>query len=354
MAGIGPHPFENTVHGGEGTLLMTQAHTGYWLRTLFAVKGRPVPPLGLTVFYALWITGATCLAMLGTEEARERGNLWIKIDTTVITVSGGALAFLLVFRTNSSYDRWWEGRRLWGSIINRSRNLARQAIAYVDDATLVEQLIRYLAAFHIVIKQHLRGERTLRDLSDPSRPLLTDAQVEGLLVATHVPLRVLDELSAIISKAKKKGLVDSMVAMEMDRNLTQFEDDVGGCERVLKTKLPFAYVVHLRTFLVIWYLAFPFALVEKLFWGTIPVSFVMFYLLTGIEMIGVEIENPFGRDYNDLPLETFNQTACDNLWQLLSRLRENAPEPNDVSIAFETSPSPGQPKAKPQRQGAWM
>jgi hypothetical protein len=114
MAGIGPHPFADSVHGdyvhgGEGTLLMTQANSGYWLRTLFAAKGRPVPPLGLTVFYALWITGATCFAMLlpadgvtevnamlGTEEARERCKLWIKIDTDVITVSGGALAFLLV------------------------------------------------------------------------------------------------------------------------------------------------------------------------------------------------------------------------------------------------------------------
>jgi predicted membrane chloride channel (bestrophin family) len=150
-----PDPFANS-RAGEGTLLMSQTRGGYWMRTLFALRGRPAPPVPLMSFYALYITGATCLSMLGTEESRRTGtHMWIVLDINVILVGSAALSFLLVFRTNSSYDRWWEGRRIFGSIMNRSRNLARQAIAFVDDAGLVEQLIRYTAAERAISKGHM-------------------------------------------------------------------------------------------------------------------------------------------------------------------------------------------------------
>ena len=214
-------------------------------------------------------------------------------------------------------------------------------------------IFRYTAAFNIVTKQHLRGEKELSELSRAERPLLTACQIEGLQSATHVPLRVLDELTAIISKATKAGRVDSFTAMEMDRNVTQFEDDLGGAERVLKTKMPFAYIVHLRSFLLTWFLAFPFAMVERLGWGTIPVSFVMFYLLLGIDCIGVEIENPFGHDYNDLPLDAFNQTVCDNLWQLLSSHIEKAAQPEHGECRIKVACGLGQSKPR-ARATAWQ
>lgn len=105
--------------------------------------------------------------------------------------------------------------------------------------------------------------------------------------------------------------------------VTQFEDQLGACERILKTKLPFAYIVHLRTFLVLWLLALPFVLVDLVQWGTIPVALAIMYALVGLEQIGVEIENPFGHDCNDLPLDSItDDTIMANLLELAERHRK--------------------------------
>jgi hypothetical protein len=99
----------------------------------------------------------------------------------------------------------------------------------------------------------------------------------------------------------------------------QFEDELGACERILKTPFPYGYVVHLRTFMLLWLLSLPFALVEVAGWLTIPICIAVAYALLGIESIAVEIENPFGHDYNDLPLATICQTIESNCYELLGR-----------------------------------
>lgn len=120
--------------------------------------------------------------------------------------------------------------------------------------------------------------------------------------------------------------------MALDANLTQYEDDLGACERILKTKMPFAYIIHLRFFLVIWLLALPFVLVAKLQWGAIPLSMAIYVALVGLEMIGVEIENPFGHDYNDLPLDSItDDTITTNLLELLERHGRAADEVKPAS-----------------------
>ena len=124
------------------------------------------------------------------------------------------------------------------------------------------------------------------------------------------------------------------------QNLTQFEDDLGACERILKTKMPFGYLIHLRTFLVLWLLTLPFALITKVGWGTIPTACAILYALAGLEMIGVEIENPFGHDYNDLPLDSItDDTIGANLLELLQR-HTNKKKGADAAGSQVPTPTP--------------
>uniref|UniRef100_A0A7S3B677 Bestrophin homolog n=2 Tax=Haptolina ericina TaxID=156174 RepID=A0A7S3B677_9EUKA len=147
-----------------------------------------------------------------------------------------------------------------------------------------------------------------------------------------MPLLCLEKLSGTIRSAKKAGLLSDIEAMALDANLTQYEDDLGACERILKTKMPFAYIVHLRTFMVAWLMVLPFVLLTYVGWGTIPVAISIFFALMGIEMIGVEIEDPFGHHYNDLALDMLTGTTITaNLMELLERHRKTSNQVATIS-----------------------
>eukprot|EP00966_Prymnesium_polylepis_P062826 1458233-Prymnesium_polylepis.1 len=301
--------------GGDGTLLLNAAPAGYWKETLLAVAGRPSPPLVPSLLYLVYSIAIT----FASEELKIETGTGIVVDTFAITAVGTCLFFLLVFRNNSSYERWWEGRKLWGSLINRTRDLARQSIAYMGDDSHVDSMVRYTIAFAVAMKRHLRVERELSELIE--KGVLTQEQCEEIQQSgKHMPLFVLEKLSTTIRSSRKAGLTTDIEAMTLDANLTKFEDDLGACERILKTKMPFAYIVHLRTFMLVWLLVLPFVLLAKVQWGTVPLSFAIFYAIVGVEMIGVEIENPFGHDFNDLPLDSItNDTIANNLLELLER-----------------------------------
>mmetsp|Transcript_5374 Transcript_5374/g.14759 ORF Transcript_5374/g.14759 Transcript_5374/m.14759 type:complete len:406 (-) Transcript_5374:567-1784(-) len=303
-----PLPAPTEYKGGEGVLLLNASSRGYWVETLFAWHGRPMPAVPIFV-YATWAVSATTLCMLypdpvspldrddaGSDNPAPR----FVLDTTVESLVGAALFFLLVFRTNTCYDRWWEARKQWGLIINRTRDFSRQGAAYVRSHARVATLMKYSVAYAVCAKQHLRGDRNLAELA----VYLSRGEVEEIEQSKHVVLRVLRTLSETLAGAHAAGEIDSIQLSMLDANLTTLEDTLGACERILKTKMPFGYIVHLRAFLVLWTAALPFALVPFLLWGTPVACIVIFYALLGIDAIGVEVENPFGRDYNDLPLDS--------------------------------------------------
>ncbi len=236
------------------------------------------------------------------------------------TLVGLALGLLLVFRTNASYDRYWEGRRLWGGIINESRNLARGAHAYLaGDAALVRTILDWTAAFPYAAMNHLRGQPGL----GPGALRLPTADTQAISGANHVPLAVALRISEALVAARDKGLISDYVMMSLDQNVQQLIDYMGGCERIHKTPLPFVYVVHLRRALIIYCFTLPFAVVEPFRWLSIVVTFFIAYVFFGIEEIGVEIEDPFGHDTNDLPLEQFCATIEKNVLSLGSRSSRN-------------------------------
>lgn len=227
---------------------------------------------------------------------------------------GVALGLLLVFRTNASYDRFWEGRKLWGGIVNTTRNLARaSSVLMAREPARVDRLVRWTIAFAWASMHHLRGRRELGN----GKALLPQEDAARIEAAQHVPLHVAAEITCALRDAREQGLMDANQLVYLDQNVQQLIDLIGGCERIRNTPLPFAYVVHLRRALMAYCLTLPFALLPSFGWGTFFATVAIAYTMFGIEEIGVEIEDPFGVDDNDLPLERICQTIDGNLRALL-------------------------------------
>ena len=241
---------------------------------------------------------------------------WHHFESTdkVHALIGTPLSLLLVFRTNASYDRFWEARKLWGSIVNESRNLARSASALLAaDGALVGHIVRLGIAFPFACMNTLRGKHGL----GPAAAGLDPAEVAALEGAQHTPLAVALALSHRIADGQRRGLITDVQQGIIEQNVQVLIDCIGACERIKRTPLPFAYVVHLRRALSIYCGTLPMALVHYFGWITVPVTCVVAYILLGIEEIGVEIEEPFGTDDNDLPLDRFCSTIEQNLRALL-------------------------------------
>merc|ERR1712192_49147 len=175
--------------GGEGVLQMNAAPHGYWAITLLATHGRPVA--WLPVFLVPYFCAGIAISMLGPSD--DEGIPLIVIPQGTEALAGSALMFLLVFRTNAAYDRWYEGRKHWGAMINRTRDLSRQAVANIQDFEHVNTLVRYTIAFAVCMKHSLRFERDVGELQ--TLGVLTREAVVEIEKAEHLPNFVLDVLS---------------------------------------------------------------------------------------------------------------------------------------------------------------
>lgn len=247
----------------------------------------------------LWAAAITVTYQLTLDDPRNPPVAW---TMAIHTVLGTALGLLLVFRTNASYDRFWEGRRMWGNIINESRNLARFSHALLSAAPqLRDRTVQWLVAFVYAAMHRLRGEKGL----GPDAQVLPAEEVRQVLSSDHVPLAAARRMTSVLVEARDQGHLSDILLAEGDRNVQLLVDYVGACERIHRTPLPFAYMVHLRRALILYCYTLPLALVRDFDWWTIPCTLMVAYILFGIEEIGVEIEDPFGEDENDLPLEEF-------------------------------------------------
>ena len=280
------------------------------------------------------IIGRVSVCVLWSTIVVAEHHLWVgvSISPTVHTLVGVALGLLLVFRTNASYDRFWEGRRMWGSIINETRNLARGSRSYLARGApdLAASVTLWTSAFAYAAMRSLRAEvpdEDTRGWFGKVQGRLPAAEVGEVLAAPHVPLAVAARISDRLAEARDRGAISDFVLGMLDQNVQLLIDYIGSCERIRNTPLPFVYVVHLRRALILYCFTLPFALVQLYGWWTILVTLLAAYMFFGIEEIGVEIENPFGRDVNDLPLETFCQTIERDV------LSVAAAEPGEVPVA---------------------
>jgi putative membrane protein len=230
------------------------------------------------------------------------------------------LGLLLVFRTNTAYDRFWEGRKGWGTIVNNSRNLARWiwVSAEAKDGREIEEkeeAMQLVAAFAIATKLHLRNDTASIDRE--LGKLVSAERLKKLKQSNHLPL----EISLWISDYINRKNIDKQLqipAHELQKLVNSLVEALGVCERILRTPMPLAYGIHLRQLLLLYCLLLPFQIVAELNWWTAPIVMLVSFTLLGIEAIGVEIENPFGTDPNDLPLDNICRNIQNNIEDLMA------------------------------------
>lgn len=278
-----------------------------WGHHFFDLKGSMVREIvGRLLVVTLWATGVVAIHHYVQP---------VGIPNIMHGLVGVALGLLLVFRTNSSYDRFWEGRKLWGGIVNETRNLARASSVFLRerDPALYRTLVQWTVVFPYAAASGLRGDKDL----GPIIAQLPSEEVRQVGTAQHVALAVSQRMSEALAEGRRRGHYNEYTQMALDQNVQQLIDYLGGCERIHKTPMPFAYMVHLRRALVIYCGSLPFALVESFGWGAAVATFFLSYVFFGIEEIGVEIEDPFGTDENDLPLDRICGVIQANLLALL-------------------------------------
>jgi putative membrane protein len=269
-----------------------------WFQVTLAYKGSIIPRVLPRI---LQLAGLTAVILLAREFIPGVADVLKPFRPLGHTLIGVALGLLIVFRNNCSYDRYWEGRKLWGGIVNASRNLVREAAAFVGDATGLAGLV---AAYPLALKQHLRG---LKDL-DEVRPLVPPAVFDHAASTANPPSVLAYYMSVWVREQTTAGRLDPVTAQALEGHVRTFLDNQGGCERILRTPIPFAYAVHIKQLLMLYLVSLPFILVGELGWVAIPAACAIAFGLLGIEEAGVEIEDPFGDDPNDLPLEAICAT----------------------------------------------
>jgi putative membrane protein len=241
---------------------------------------------------------------------------WEGVDPIHLGYTGGLLAVLLVFRTNASYDRWWEARKIWGGIVNQSRSLAIKAVEYGPaDPSWKRAFLRASAAFCHATRQSLRGQR---DAAGFERVLGEATLAASIVAARHMPTAVARQLAQLLSRARADAHIDGFTFTQFDRDVTLLIDYCGACERILRTPAPRVHTIKLRRFILLYLLGLPLALANSSPWVAPIATMLVAYPLLAIDQIGYELENPFSEARaSHLPLDKICETIEHDLLALL-------------------------------------
>lgn len=235
------------------------------------------------------------------------------ISITPFEYSGAVLGLLLVLRVNAGLDRWWEARKIWGSIVNQSRNLAIIGYEYTpvrDEVT--ETFLRWVAVWPHVMRESLRREKALVE----TEKLLGAVEADRIRSAQHMPIYVGARIARLLADLRSRGLDDfSFHRAERERSI--LIDDIGACERIRNTPIPLVLAIKTRRFIFLFLLLLPLALMERTDWLTPLVVALASYPLFSLDEIGAELQNPFSpRNLSHLPLNAICATIEDNVLSL--------------------------------------
>jgi ion channel-forming bestrophin family protein len=265
-----------------------------WFRLLFVWRGSVLPQLlpRLSLIFALSVA-----AIVMHDHMR---HYPIGLGTPPFAVVGIALAVFLGFRNSASYERWWEGRKLWGALLNTARSLARQALSLTDPRDPVQSraFLAAIGALAHALRHQLRGSDALADLSRRLAPEL-HARVAP---AQYKPALILLWLDEWIAQRRREGALDGHAMQAMQHNLNALSDVIGGCERLASTPLPFSYSVMIHRTIYLFCVLLPFGLVDGAGMLTPLFSLLVAYAFMALEAIAAQIEDPFGLEENDLAL----------------------------------------------------
>ena len=237
----------------------------------------------------------------------------IRNISLIHTLLGFVLSMLLVFRTNTAYDRWWEGRKLLGKMVNDSRNLAIKlhAILPEDDKENRDFFKKYLCFFPHLLSRHLSKQSTKMELAQDQQ----HTEVEQL---PHPPNALIWRIQNQVQKLYKEGVITGDQLIILDTQLSGFLDVCGGCERIKNTPIPYSYSSFTKKFIVIYVITLPIAYAMSIGYMMTFLTVFVFYVLMSLEVLAEEIEEPFNNEENDLPMELIAQNIERNIIRIFS------------------------------------
>jgi putative membrane protein len=295
------------------------------LKLFFIVRGSILP--------RIWrpLLASTVIAALVAVTHGVLFNFKITLTTIPFSLIGLALAIFLGFRNSTAYDRYWEGRKLWGELVFRCRSLARQCQSMIDDSEAAKahrglgdvrvRMIYRAIAFGHALRHHLRGTEGSAEL----KSLLPEEEWRQSGKTSNKPDFLLRCMGADLRQCLKEGRVDGCLAAAIDSTLSSMAAVAAGCERISGTPIPFSYTLLLHRTAYVYCFLLPFGLVDSIGFMTPLVVVIVAYTFFGLDALGDEIEEPFGLSSNDLPLDAICRTIEINLRESLDD--ERVPPP---------------------------
>ncbi|MGV3600080.1 MAG: bestrophin family protein [Dyadobacter fermentans] len=243
---------------------------------------------------------------------------FLSFPISITTILGTALSLLLGFRTNSAYDRWWEGRKCWGEIVNDSRTLVRQAIAFIEapageKEALVSNIAHLQIAWCYALANSLRRTQVLvyADLH------LTAEEHEYVSAQDNIPNAILNLIQFKMAELHETGKMKTLLYQNVDDTMRRLCDAMGKCERIKNTIFPTQYSFFVHLVIFIFTLVLPMGLVESIGRIAIPITFTISFLFFYMEWIAYIMQNPFENGPNDIPMTSLSRNIEINLLQLI-------------------------------------
>ena len=276
---------------------------------------RTITYVGWSLFWLMvWDIAVTFDAMLVE-------GYGIELPLMPLTLLCSALVVLISFRNSSAYNRWWEARTLWGSMVNSSRSFGRQVLTLIDDEDGINPckalLIRRHVAYLHALRMHLRGQKNVAALA----PLLHDQDLDRLAATHNLPNDILSGSAELIAAQFKLGHLDSIRLARLESTLVDISNWQGGMERIANTPLPYPYTYFPRLFSALFCVIMPLSLVPTLGWFTPIVSTVVGCMLLAMERIGTDLQTPFGCSQHSIRTDDLCRNIEHNLRSMF-----NSPE----------------------------
>jgi putative membrane protein len=270
----------------------------FW-REAFALHGSITPRVIPSVITFGLIATAVCLVAWLLKWLLQ---VQVGLEVAPFEIAGAALGLLLIMRTSAGYDRWWEARKLWGGIVNQSRNVVISVLAYgPTDPAWRERFVRWAAVFPHVARCTLRGEQSSPEVA----ALVGPQDADRIGRAVHMPSFVALRLADFLREACDVFHLDRFAFLQVDRERATLIDHIGACERILTTPLPLVFAIKIRRFIALFLLVLPFALLYRMDsdWLVPLITMLVAYPLLALDQIGVELQNPFSKaNLGHLPL----------------------------------------------------
>lgn len=264
-----------------------------WLRLLFSGRGS----LARTVLAKVIAFGVLALVVCSIDSYYTHP---LRIPVGFHEIAGVVIGLVLAFRTNTAYARFWEGRTLWGGIVNASRNLARVVTAHADlDEAESRELRVWIVAFAHSTRCRLRSLHEVHEAAE----LLSPEDYQRLSAAPHPALFCANELSRRIADLAASDALTPVLAGVAEEEVVNLVNCLGGCEKILRTPTPLGYVLLMERGVFLYLGTLPLGLIGRLGWLTPVVTLFVSYLVLMIETIGNELDNPFGEEASDIPLD---------------------------------------------------